>query len=335
MEKFDDVDYWKGIVLFGLNQATYKIALGKTLLQLASLGHNSIDWHLLSKFFLDNYIDRLKSNDFPQQNNPARKTKVERIIDSLNAKLITYDQAITLIGDEAFNDVIPRFQTIGANKEIVGDRFYQFDFGNKLYLHDSTFIIYERFNSELNDELDARWSLLEGAFSTINSDWKITNDVREIYLIGSTSRKNITKNIPFLQGYQGNTCFYCGEPMESKDIHVDHVIPRQVILNDEIWNLVLTHSICNLNKNDSLVGPHYFEKLVARNENVMGSNHPWKRKIAEALGSTPKQRLSTMAFHYNNAKVILKNHYWENSPSYNRETDPFFKRLITVLNNGF
>ena len=36
MDKFEDVDYWKGIVLYGLNQATYKIALGKTILELAS-----------------------------------------------------------------------------------------------------------------------------------------------------------------------------------------------------------------------------------------------------------------------------------------------------------
>lgn len=29
--KFEEVDYWKAIVLYGLNQATYKIALGKEI----------------------------------------------------------------------------------------------------------------------------------------------------------------------------------------------------------------------------------------------------------------------------------------------------------------
>jgi len=33
--KFGNVDYWKAIILYGLNVATYKIALGKTLLELA------------------------------------------------------------------------------------------------------------------------------------------------------------------------------------------------------------------------------------------------------------------------------------------------------------
>ena len=28
--QIDDNDYWKGVILYGLNQATYKIALGKS-----------------------------------------------------------------------------------------------------------------------------------------------------------------------------------------------------------------------------------------------------------------------------------------------------------------
>jgi CRISPR/Cas system Type II protein with McrA/HNH and RuvC-like nuclease domain len=161
----------------------------------------------------------------------------------------------------------------------------------------------------------------------------LSNDVRDVYLENSYTRTNITGNIPFLQGYQGNTCFYCGERIGDKDVHVDHVLPRQFIQHDEIWNLVLSHSICNMNKNDSLIGKHYFDKLVARNENIMGSNHPWKKKIADALGDTPVKRNKTMLYHYDNAKIVLKNNYWENSPKYNRETDTFFKRLITKLNN--
>jgi hypothetical protein len=333
MDKFEDVDYWKGIVLYGLNQATYKIALGKTILELASQKKEAIDWDQLSKVYLDTYIERLKSNYNPQQSNPSRKTKMERIIDSLNKGIIDYNDAINLVATEGFNDVVPRFQTIGTDKDIVGDKFYHFDFGKKLYLHDATFLINETSNQELTDELDARWSLLEGAFSLAHGDFKLSNDVRDVYLENSYTRTNITGNIPFLQGYQGNTCFYCGERIGDKDVHVDHVLPRQFIQHDEIWNLVLSHSICNMNKNDSLIGKHYLEKLIARNENIMGSNHPWKKKIADALGDTPLKRNKSILFHYDNAKIVLNYNYWENSPSYNRETDPFFKRLITKLNN--
>jgi hypothetical protein len=99
-------------------------------------------------------------------------------------------------------------------------------------------------------------------------------------------RKPLSNNIPFLKGYQGNVCFYCGEHIDDSDIHVDHVLPRQVVRHDEIWNLVLSHSLCNLHKDDFLVSKHYLEKLILRNENIMGSNHPWKKKISETLGAT-------------------------------------------------
>lgn len=38
MQRFTGKDYWKALVLYGLNQATYKIALGKTLLDLCAEG---------------------------------------------------------------------------------------------------------------------------------------------------------------------------------------------------------------------------------------------------------------------------------------------------------
>ena len=55
--QFDDNDYWKGVILYGLNQATYKIALGKSLIELTSLNKEVIHWSELSKSFLDNYIN--------------------------------------------------------------------------------------------------------------------------------------------------------------------------------------------------------------------------------------------------------------------------------------
>ena len=80
MDKFEDVDYWKGIVLYGLNQATYKIALGKTILELASEGKETIEWYQLSKIYLDTYIERLKTSYNPQQSNPSRKTKWRELL---------------------------------------------------------------------------------------------------------------------------------------------------------------------------------------------------------------------------------------------------------------
>lgn len=333
MHKFDSIDFWKGIILLGLNQATYKMALGKVLLEHA-VHASSISWQDLSKSFLDTYSERLLGNSHPQQNNPARQTKMEQIVTSHKLGIISYDEAVQKVGDEGFNDVVKRFQKIGTNSTIVADMFYEFDFGKSITIKDDLNLIAANKFDDLIVELEARWSLLEGAFSLKHHNVQLANDIREIYLLsGNEKRNSLTTNIPFLQAYQGNCCFYCGSQLNEDNIHVDHVLPRQFINHDEIWNLVLSHDLCNLHKSDMLIGEHYFEKMVTRNENIVGSSHPWKYKIISILGSTPEARERKQRKHYNNAKIVLNSNYWEGSPDYNRETDPFFQKLITVINN--
>ena len=68
MADFSTEDYWKASILYGLNQATFKIALGKSLLSLASEGNTKISWETLSKGFFLQYQKRLtKDNPMPQQ----------------------------------------------------------------------------------------------------------------------------------------------------------------------------------------------------------------------------------------------------------------------------
>lgn len=334
MSKFETKDYWKALILYGLNQATYKIALGKTLLNLCEQGHTNVPWDVLSKEFLQQYIHRLTTAEaMPQQSIPARRTRMEQIVGAYKNDKLSFNGAISEVGDTAFNDVIHRFHNLGRDEAFQG-MFYRFEFGKSLILTDKTHKIAETSRNELEDELDARWSLLEGAFCLSQGNYELANDLRLIYLESGYDRKSLTTNIPFLQGYQGNICFYCGEAISASDIHVDHVLPRQVIKHDEIWNLVLSHGLCNEQKSDKLVGEHFIRKLIARNENIIGSNHPWKRKIILALGQTPRDRGAELRVHYERVKSILGPYYWGGIPSYNPESDPFYRRLITVLNNG-
>ena len=62
---------------------------------------------------------------------------MERIVSSLKNEKITYDEAILEVSKEAFKDVVPRFQTIGTDKDVVKNKFYEIDFGKKLILKDS------------------------------------------------------------------------------------------------------------------------------------------------------------------------------------------------------
>ena len=331
--EFSDKDYWKAIILYGLNAATYKIALGKTLLTLADQQIQTVSWEQLSELYFNIYRERLSDNKMPQLSNPQRLTVMERIINEYESNAIDRDEAISRVGLNAFDNVIPRFQTIGSDKNIVKNMFYEFKEGKTLIIKDSVLKISENKHDELIAEIDSRWSLLEGAFLIKRENFNLENDTRQIYLNTGYGRTDITGNREFLNGYQNNQCFYCGEPMVEGDIHVDHVLPRQVIQHDEIWNLVLTHGFCNEQKSDRVVGQHYIEKLIQRNENIMGSNHPWKDKIAKQIGTSSAARRRSMERHYVNVKKVLGNYYWGGVDNYNPSTDDFFKSLITTLNN--
>ena len=329
---FDKLDYWKAIVLYGLNASTYKMGFGISLINAARENKNEISWEDLSRSFLKNYETRLQTSPMPQLSNSSRLTEMEKITRTLQKGKIDRSQAIDQVGRNAFEDVVHRFHTIGMDKRIAKDMFYETHFGNKLILKDSLLSFSEQQLNELEEEILARWSLLEGAFEINKENFALANDIRDIYLLKGHERKNLTTNIPFLSGYQGNMCFYCGEQMSN--VHVDHVLARQVLLHDEVWNLVLAHSDCNMLKSDRLVAEHYIIKLIARNENIMGSNHPWKKKIREALGNTPGERASNLRKHYDNVKVVLGiNNYWGGNANFRPDQDPFFRRLITKLNN--
>lgn len=331
---FDDSDYWKAIILYGLNQATYKLALGKVLLSFALQQKTLISWEELSSEFFEQYRQRLRvAEPRPQQSIPARQTKMEQILKEYEQERISLSTALERTGNEAFVDVIHRFHRVGDDPSFDG-KFYRYNFGRQLELTDAMLEVGNSKPLEIEAELGARWSLLEGAFLARRESSQLNNDLREIYLSSGYSRTSLTNNIPFLQGYQGNVCFYCGEPMAPGDTHVDHVLPRQVVHHDEIWNLVLSHGECNLSKSDRLVGVHYMEKLSARNENIMGSNHPWKQKIHDQLGATASTRKSALFREYQNVKKILGDWHWGGVAGYNPESDMFYRRLITKLNNS-
>lgn len=335
MSEFSPADYWKALILYGLNTATYKIALGKTLLNLAGRGKTHISWEELSNEFFGQYLQRLSIEDpMPQLENPGRLTVMERIVQKYKAGRIDRGAAVEEVGKEAFGDVIRRFHNLGRFKiPGLSKMFYEFDFGKELILTDPLFLIGESNIGELHDELEARWGLLEGAFVISNSDYRLGNELREIYIANGYDRRSLAELVPFLKGYQGDVCFFCGESILPDDVHVDHLLPRQVLEHDEIWNLVLAHSYCNQLKSDRIVGEHYVQKLVARNENIMGSNHPWKHKISQALGKTPLKRAQTTKVHYENVCVILGRDYWNGDSGFSPESDPFYRKLITVLNN--
>lgn len=333
MADFSPNDHWKAITLFGRNTATYKIALAKSLLSFCQQGLTHINWETLSSQFFKEYLDRLSvESPLPQLEIPGRLTVMERIIAAFRSGSIDQHEAIARVGRDAFKDVIHRFHNVGSHGNLSRSLFYNYEFGKRIVLSDEVHLLSETASSELDEELEARWSLLEGAFLKYHHNYQLSNDLRTIYIEKATERKNLTSIAGFLQGYQGNACFYCGLRIPTGNAHVDHVLPRQVVLHDNIWNLALAHAHCNEQKSDRIVGKHYIAKLIARNENIMGSNHPWRIEIERELGSNVTKRRAKIEAHYLHVGQILGWTYWGGDATYSPDKDPFYKKLVTLLN---
>ena len=329
MPDLKEKDYWRMLTLYGLNTATYKIALGRCLWMFAESGMTNVSMETLAKTFFDLYNDRLE-NGMPQINHETRLTVMERTVMRYKGKAIDYDEAVAFTKDNAFNDVIPRFHNLDRLQ--LDHRFYhQTDSG--IVLTDSVFKLVESPESAaLLDELSARWSLLESAFAIKRENAKLINDLKQFYLLRGYERTDITYMKDMLNGYQEGKCFYCGEPLEPNSIHVDHVIPRAYLFHDEPWNLVLSHNGCNEQKSDFLPSRFYIKKLVDRNERLIKSNHPLSHKIITALGTSPNARMNKTFRIYNEIlDIVGEKNVWGGKHDFVPENDPFYRSMVSMM----
>jgi hypothetical protein len=152
----------------------------------------------------------------------------------------------------------------------------------------------------LDDELDARWKIVEASFDAgigRNLVGGLQFDTASGQLVVAAQRVPMTGLRASIDGFQYGRCFYCHEPLGDlggPDIEVDHVFPfkwmttgswRGPDLNG-VWNLVLAHESCNRKKwfrnpTDDEVG-----RLIARNDAIAESPKPLRRTLEIAMGAS-------------------------------------------------
>ena len=327
-------DLFRGLILYGLNTATYKLAVAQLITEYAKEGRDIISLDDMSYDFYSMYYSRLNENNFrPQINISGRKTVVTSEIIRLNNDMTTENKALKNIKQKALYEmVLPKFHNIGSTKSPVV--FYKFDKEN-LTLTKSLLDLFDTNNSDnYLSEINSRWDLLESAFESIHTKKPMEShyiDLENKLIKRGYDRTNITSAIGALKGYQQNRCFYCGENLYLP-IHVDHVIPRSIVNHDEIWNLVLTHAYCNQSKSDNLVGKYFIENLIDRNEGLIKSNHPLKERLIFELGSTYVNRKKKTYDQYELAKRKI-DRYWRHE-KYNPQEDIFYRKFISALRNN-
>ena len=152
----------------------------------------------------------------------------------------------------------------------------------------------------LDDELDARWRIVEASFDAgigRNLIGGLKFDETTGQLIVAAQRVPLTSLRASIDGFQYGRCFYCHEPLgdlNGSDIHVDHVFPFKWMTTGSwqgpdlngVWNLVLAHESCNRKKWFRNPTDEEIHRLTVRNDAIAESPVPLRRTLEIAMGAS-------------------------------------------------
>jgi len=318
--------YWRSIILFGRNVASYKFALGKSLLMFADAQKSFVSLEELAAPFSAHIAGHLK--DFDKQGTSS-SSKFLNACRAFNEGSISHDELISKTVSLGFNNVIDAFHVV--NRGAIGTRFFDDQRGHELAgisITDNLLQLKESFQFEnLDSEVDARWRLVESAWELGISRHSL--EVRydpdsELLLSDRLRRKSITSCRNALNGYQKGKCFYCFTdislaPMSSDLADIDHFLPHTLKQFDPstnfdgVWNLVLSCQTCNRGASGKFAlipKPRYLERLHRRNNFLIDSHHPLKETLMLQTGKSEPLRRSYLQEQYQQAISALI-HQWE------------------------
>ena len=309
-EQFPSTDsYWRSIVLFGNNVASYKFALAKSLLELSESGQSTVSLEKLAEPFSKHLCEHILHS--PKQATSASSSFLDACR-KFNNHEITYDELISTTVRLGFNNVIDAFHIV--NRAEIPVRFFEKDYsssGKRIILTDDVYKLGELTRKvNLESEAESRWKLVETAWELGISrnllDVQYDDDQELLFVNDRFKRKDVTSVRGALNGYQKGRCFYCFDDIvvtEGVDngCDVDHFFPHtlqhlmpDVNLNG-VWNLVLSCKNCNRGTDGKFArvpATKYLDRLHRRNEYLISSHHPLRETIMNQTGNTEEKRAS-------------------------------------------
>ena len=166
-------------------------------------------------------------------------------------------------------DVIPRLQpkedyTLYKHYHTLSNsgKKYRLPPADQRYIEidPKAFLYFKQYHHELMKLLIYEWAKF---LERTNFTPKL---IAKLESLGIQKRKSLTKFKKILLSQMGERCFYCNDPVNSDNLHVDHFIPWSYVFEDDIWNLVISCSNCNLKKSDSLAPLKCIDKIEQRNQ---------------------------------------------------------------------
>lgn len=323
-------DYWRAVILFGRNVASYKFALAKALLELAPRQQTQIRLEELAEPYARHLIAHLGQSD--RQSTSASSS----FLDTCRAYQRGEIDETRLIESTVrlgFNNVIDAFHNVHG--EELPQRFFvdERQHGQGLRLTDALFTLAQAPQfANLTPEVESRWRLVETAWALkLNRRMVgVSYDPADqhLYAQGPARRIDVTSSRSALNGYQKGFCFYCFRDLLLADgtdkVDVDHFFPhvlqRDGVLKgldlNGIWNLVLACPDCNRGADGKFARIpvlELLERLHLRNEFLISSHHPLRETLMQQSGSTAQTRSDFLQRVYHAAQRAIPV-TWEPQP---------------------
>ena len=315
-------NYWRALILFGRNTASYKFALAKSLIEFGQQpGNDLIHLEELAKPFSKHLCEHLAKIDQQGTRPVGRFLETCRAYNSGSA---SESELIDVTRKYGFKNVLDAFHIV--NQGEISQRFFLDERRSSggIRLTDQLFELFDQSCSgSLLNETESRWRLVETAWSlNISRNLIAVHADPEdgaLFTQYSGRRTDITSSRDALNGYQKGKCFYCYRPIsivsgEENLADVDHFHPHKLkkwlpdCNWDGVWNLVLACSSCNrgiAGKFSLLPEVELLARLHKRNEYLITSHHPLRETLIQQTGSTTHARQNYLQTRYNEALSLL------------------------------
>jgi 5-methylcytosine-specific restriction endonuclease McrA len=316
-------DYWRGVILFGQNVASYKFALGRSLMELARdrRGASFVSLEELADPFSRHLVEHLR--EAPKQGTSPRSAFLDACRKYAKGE-ITKSELVDTTVRRGFNNVIDAFHVVAG--EDVRVRFFTDERRGPRKGIELTDALQDLATSDgrtnLEHEVEARWRLVETAWehNYARNVMRVDVDLPAGMLFAVPSgerRRSVTSVRGALNGYQKGRCFYCRGAIRVDGTgphasHVDHFLPHKLAREgyfanlDAVWNLVLACEPCNGSAGKGMKRPdqRFFEKLGRRNEFLIRSHHPLREVLIVQTGTTPQARRGFLQDAYKTAEFL-------------------------------
>lgn len=300
--------YWRAVLLFGRNSASYKFALARSLLELADGEREFVSLADLAVPFSTLVTEHLKGAD--RQGTGSRSVFLQACRD-YNEGVIDQVRLLEETERRGFVNVLDAFHVLpGGRVPVEFFRETRRSGVRGVELGADLRRLAELASpADLDKEAEARWRLVETAWALALPAGRLLvrpDSTADLLLVDRGPRREaVTRARDALNGYQKGICFYCFGPISLDDgaltglsSHVDHVIPVSLMIQgvigsdlNQVWNLVLACPHCNLSKSARLPDATYLERLMRRNSFLIDSHHPLRDSLMAQMGATSEDRV--------------------------------------------